>query len=304
MPKLPRQAQGSAELVRTETFESALHPRILGRAGTGDSAVWRLFFLTQGGAEISDETSRTEMTGPAILWQPWGPSLRLRIAAGATGSHALFGSGLVTAAIGHKPESPQLRFMADRRVLVTLDQTRDLAGPVARAIETIMAEGMRAHAPATRTLMEAALCIVLVGLWRAQGAPDAGDRSVSMTRRYMGQFTNLVQAHYRERWQVADYARALGITADRLTDICRRARGRTPRQVIAARTGLEARQLLENSVYSLEQIASLLGFPGAAQFSRYFKSLHDVPPGQYRRQTHSRAAGQQSAVLGELHEWP
>jgi len=294
---------GGADAIRTEAFESSLHSRVVGRIGASDAAAWRLVHITQGWAELIDGGEVYRLDAPSVLLQPWHREMRLRIAAGAMGVHVLLNANVLSNAIGHKPESPELRFMTERRAHVSLAGQPELDHAITQAMAVILAESNRASA-AAGTVIEAALRIILVHLWRAQGAPEKTENTVSTTRRLMGQFNNLVEVHFRERWTVTRYAAVLGITADRLNDICHRARGRSPRQVIAARIGVEARLLLENSLHSLDQIASELGFPSTAQFNRFFKSVHGVPPGQYRRNRAERDAVTEHDERPELYSWP
>lgn len=303
MAKTANRPGKSSELIRAEAFDSSLHARTIGGTGVGEMPAWRLVFLDQGRAELQTGNERLQLDAPCVTWQPWDRDMRVRIAAGAVGMHMLMGSGVLANAIGHKPEAPELRFMTERRVHLALSESPQLARWVRGALALIVAE-TREEAAASRTVIEAALRIVLVGLWRAQGAPEVQAASGSSTRSYLGQFNTLVEVHFRDRWTVSDYAAALGITPDRLNDICRRGRGRTPREIIAARTGVEARLLLENSLYSLDQIASQLGFPSTAQFNRFFKAVHNVPPGQYRRQHRQRLPHAVPPERGALFEWP
>jgi AraC family transcriptional activator of pobA len=112
----------------------------------------------------------------------------------------------------------------------------------------------------------------------------------------------LVERHFRDRWTVARYAAALGVSRDRLGDICRRIRGRSPSDLIAARVAGEARLLLANSTNSVEQIAALLGFHGAANFNRFFRRATGEPPGRYRaRQARGAPDG---PAPRRPYEWP
>lgn len=294
---------GGADTIRAEVFESSLHARVVGRVGVSEAPAWRLVLIAQGHAELIDGQELSRLDAQTLLLQPWHRDMRLRIGAGAVGTHVFINANTLAAAIGHKPESPELRFMSERRVQIALTGQPGLERTIRHAFDVIVEESSQSL-PAAQTVIESALRVVLVHLWRAQGMPELLENTVSITRRLMSQFTNLVEVHFRERWTVNQYARALGITADRLNDICRRARGRTPRQVIASRIGVESRLLLENSLNSLDQIASDLGFPSTAQFNRFFKSVHGVPPGQYRRQRLLKDASTKQGERPELFDWP
>ncbi len=298
---------GGADAIRAETFQSALHPRVLGRLGAFAGPAWRLVQIEQGDAEVIDGAETHRLIGPSVLLQPWQRDTRLRIGAGAAGVHILISANTLAGAIGHKPESPELRFMSEQRAQIALAGHPELERAMGQAIQIMLEETSRMSA-AAHTVIEAALRIVMIHLWRAQDIQPATEAAVgtaaSTTRRLQSQFNNLVEVHYRKRWTVEKYASALGITADRLNDICRRARGRTPRQVIASRVGLEARLLLENSLHSLDQIASDLGFTSTAQFNRFFKSIHGIPPGQFRRRRDNHAESPIEVTPPDLFQWP
>ena len=293
----------TSEIVRAETFESALHPKTIGRAGAVDAVSWRLIYLDRGEAEIITDGQSFHLSAPCVTWHPWTTEHRLRIGAGTVGAHILFGFSAVANAIGHQPESSDLRFMVDRRGHLPLSGTPSIAETMSFAIDRIVKETQSGDV-ATRTVIEALLRIILIQLWRAQGGPSVSDTSGAGSQRYFTRFTNLIEVHFRDRWTVARYAKVLGISADRLTDICRRVRGRTPRQIISARTGVEARLLLESSLHSIDQIGGLLGFQNAAHFNRFFKSLAGVPPGQYRRNKANLRPISEAEESADLYQWP
>jgi AraC family transcriptional activator of pobA len=299
-PVTPRTS--AAEMIRAEAFESALRPRVLGLAAAPDAPTWRLVHLERGAAaiQIGDETF--ELGAPCLTWQPWTPEHRLRIAAGAVGTHVLIGSAVLAGAIGRAPEAPELHFLTDRRAHLPLEARPDLE-PAIRQVMAGIRHERDAEQPGERTVIEALLRVALIWLWRAgasQTARSGGRPSVG----YLSQFHTLVEVQYRDRWTVAKYAGALGISTDRLTDICRRGRGQTPKQLVDARLASEARYLLENSLQSIDQIAGRLGFPSAAQFSRFFKSCCGLPPGQFRRQNAARRSPAEPVAAAILSAWP
>lgn len=92
---------------------------------------------------------------------------------------------------------------------------------------------------------------------------------------------------------VARYAQQLGISRDRLNDLCRRAHGRPSDRLIRDRLALEARIYLQSSSLTIDQIAAALGFSSAAQFCRVFSRAEGRPPGRYRAdQTRAARVGQ------------
>jgi AraC family transcriptional activator of pobA len=214
----------------------------------------------------------------------------------------LIGTAVLAGAIGWAPEAPELHFLTDRRAHLPLAGRPDL-DPAIRQLMAGIRRERDAERPGERTVIEALLRVVLIWLWR-EGAPQAVGPGGRQSASYLSQFHTLVEVQYRDRWTVAKYAEVLGISTDRLTDICRRGRGRTPKQVVDARLISEARYLLEDSLQSIDQIAGRLGFPSAAQFSRFFKTACGLPPGQYRRRAAAHRGQPEPAAAAILSAWP
>lgn len=293
----------ASEIIRAELFDSGLHPKTIGLSGALDASSWRLVHLERGNAEILEAQTAFRLVAPAIMIQPWTSEHRLRISAGARGSHVLLGSTALFNAIGHRPESGELRALTETRALVALGDKAGLRDTVSGLVQGILRE-VAGGGAASRTVVEALLRVLLIEFWREQGAAQVGQRTGQSGRQLMARFNSLVEVHFRDRWTVARYAEALGISADRLNDICRREGGRAPREIIVARTLVEARLLLKNSLHSIDQVAGLLGFTSAAHFNRFFKAAEGVPPGRFR-QAQQNVPPQPTQKQGAaLFEWP
>src|SRR5690606_30635381 len=120
------------------------------------------------------------------------------------------------------------------------------------------------------------LAIVSILLWR-NSELGATTRHPA-PRALVSGFLNLVDQQMRQHWSVADYARYLGVSIDRLNTAILRATGQTPLALIHARLMAEARQMLENSGMHIAEIAVSLGFEDPAYFSRFFKRLSGRSP--------------------------
>lgn len=288
--------------VRAERIRSALRARSIGLAGGFAGETWRALLLERGRAELDGPEGALGLEAPCLMWVPWSAERRIRLAAGTVGIQLLVGATALAGAIGHNPESADLRFMAERPAILPLAGRAPLLVAFTQCLEGILRE--RAGEAGAVTVVEACLRILLVLMWRELAGTSAKAGAGSPAERILGRFNTLVEVHFRERWTVARYARALGISRDRLNDICRRLRGRTPGQMIQARIGIEARLLLENSGQSIDQIAATLGFASTAHFSRFFKALAGVPPGRYRRSARQSSPAGASRQPSALYEWP
>lgn len=109
-------------------------------------------------------------------------------------------------------------------------------------------------------------------------AETRGGRLDTFTR-----FRQLVEDHYQEHWSIADYARRLSVTQQTLNRVCRQFAGKAALDIVQERLVLAARRHLIYTDASVEAIAYGLGFQDPAYFSRFFKRLAGVAPGQFRQ---------------------
>ncbi|MGX5820604.1 helix-turn-helix domain-containing protein [Chitinophaga lutea] len=97
------------------------------------------------------------------------------------------------------------------------------------------------------------------------------------------QFKMLVDQHFRERVQVAEYAEMLHVTPGHLNDTVKGAIGRSAKQVIDAKRIMEAKRLLFWQKHSIKQIAGELNFDDDAYFSRFFKKHTGQTPALFQK---------------------
>lgn len=279
--------------VRAERFRTALQARVLGLAGLdvaapGRGRSFRALHLERGQATLAGPEGERVLEAPLTGWFPWAEGLRLHLAAGAQGTHLLLGPAALDRALRHHPEAALLRFLAGRVAVLRLGEPDRGADMVASCFDGILAETLR-PGPLSASVVGSLLHVLLVQFHRGQAAREGRDADPAALRVSAGggaalaaQFVALVEENFRAHWPVDRYAGHLGISRDRLTDICRRVHGRTPGALIRARLSLEARLYLEGAALSLDQIAGVLGFAGPAQFNRFVRAATGLPPGRYR----------------------
>lgn len=265
--------------VRAGRLDGALGPRIVGLAESLPGPSWCAILIETGSAEVAGETAR--IAGPVLAWRRWGAGVRIRFGAGAVGTYVLLDASALGNAIGHMPESRDLRAIADHAVTVPLGPLGETRAAMEAAFRGIRRE-TGAEAAAAHAVVEAHLRIILVEIYRAAVALSGEPEGASPSHQVFTRFSALVERHFRERWTVNRYAARLGITRDRLGDMCRRVRGVGPKDLIDRRAALEARLLLETSGLAIGEIAGTLGFASSAQFSRYFLRHVGQSPGAYR----------------------
>ena len=289
--------------VRAERFRAALQTRVLGRAGLGDAENVRALILEKGEAVLRDgDDVILPLTGPIMGWIPWRDGMRLELGAGAQGTHLLLGASTLDRVLQRRAEASQLRFMVERSSFMRLGAGNAAGEAVSACFTGVLAETLR-PGPMSTAVVESLLHILLVHLHRNQPSGYGEGTQAGAVRVLAGQFTALVESHFREHWKVARYARELGISRDRLNDICLRAHGRPPARLIRERLLIEARIYLATSPLALGQIAGVLGFAGAPQFSRFFKSLQGKSPARYRIELRRLSQVDATRQSG-LYAWP
>lgn len=116
---------------------------------------------------------------------------------------------------------------------------------------------------------------------RAADAVDA--RTVTSSARLVAAYTDLVERDFARPLGVADYARALGVTATHLTRCCRDTCGRPALALLNDRILYEARILLRDTRAPVQDIAAALGFASPAYFSRVFLERAGQSPTAFRK---------------------
>jgi len=111
-----------------------------------------------------------------------------------------------------------------------------------------------------------------------QARPDP-HRDSPLLRR----FEDLVEAEFRTRLSLADYAARLAVSPTHLNRVVRQATGRPASALIADRVLREARRMLIYTNLTAAEIGYQLGFSDPAHFSRVFTRGTGTPPRAFRQ---------------------
>ena len=119
--------------------------------------------------------------------------------------------------------------------------------------------------------------MILIATFRLLEAPPetSGGRRHDLVA--MRRFHELVEQHFADHWTLPRYAGELHMTEARLTDLCNRLMGRSPKRVVLERTALEARRFLAFSRLSVNEIATAMGF----EEHRVFLPVLQAKPGRH-----------------------
>ncbi|MER7233221.1 AraC family transcriptional regulator [Streptomyces olivaceus] len=111
---------------------------------------------------------------------------------------------------------------------------------------------------------------------RARGRVDTpGDRTFVL-------FREAVERGFATNHSVSAYADALGYSRRTLVRAVRAATGETPKGFIDKRVVLEAKRLLAHTGMPIGRVGAAVGFPDAANFSKFFQQHTDQTPAAFR----------------------
>ncbi|PPK94404.1 AraC family transcriptional regulator [Nonlabens xylanidelens] len=110
--------------------------------------------------------------------------------------------------------------------------------------------------------------------------PDLTVKQVDLVRR----FNILVEQHFKEKHQVADYADLLFKSPKTLSNFFKKHDVKSPLKIINERITAEAKRLLLYSDKSAEEIAYELGYNEPSHFSKFFKKQVGTSPLSFRKQ--------------------
>lgn len=282
--------------LRAGSVPGALRSRVLGLAEALPGPAWLAVQVETGVLRLPSEDA--EVRGPALVWRPWPAGARAVFEPGAVGAYILIGPTAFAESAGGIPETREIREALSEPVTVA---PAPAMAPTRTAFSCVCDElgSGRAAAPA---VVAAYLRVILVELFRHAGMATAEPGAGPPAHRGFARFAALVESRFRDRWTVNDYARGLGMSRDRLGDICRRARGLGPKEVIDRRLVAEAKLQLRTSSASVQEIAAMLGFASAPQFAHFFKRRVGLPPGAFR--TAQSDPGGDAPGPARPYDWP
>ena len=95
-------------------------------------------------------------------------------------------------------------------------------------------------------------------------------------------FRDAVEKGFATNHSVSAYADALGYSRRTLVRAVRAATGETPKGFIDKRVVLEAKRLLAHTDMPIGRVGAAVGFPDAANFSKFFQQHTELTPAAFR----------------------
>lgn len=170
------------------------------------------------------------------------------------------------------------------------DVRRDLARPTVTQTHPQISQTMHqiwqefCGRSKARALVLRGLSATLLG-WVARAIEEQQPSETPMPESDLVQrLQNLIETHFLEHWQVADYARALSVSPTHLSRVARASTGVSALRLIEARLMREARRNLAYTHLGIATIAYTLGYTDPAYFSRAFTRDAGLSPRSFRAQ--------------------
>lgn len=98
-------------------------------------------------------------------------------------------------------------------------------------------------------------------------------------------FKQIIEQKCRENLSIKQYSELLKITPNHLSETVKTVTGRTSTDLINDRMLLEIKRMLTHTSLTISEIAYQLNFSDQSYFSKYFKKLVAMSPGEWRGKT-------------------
>lgn len=287
-------------VAKAERFEPALADRTISIGRFNDRWLYHLILSTSGKVKLVVGDDSSDLVGSTFLLLPPSGPMKLTYSAGARVYIVGISLEMMADALGNYPETSALKVFSEAPV-----QIEGLSEGGAALLEAYFASFVaERHDESESSLMAltAHLRLILLSAWRLSGAQQS--QRVYDGGTVLQRFRQLVEAEFRRHRPISHYAAQLGITQDRLHDICRRNLDRSPLELVHERLAQDGRLRLERSGSTVREISDHLGFRDPAAFSHFFKRRMGVSPAQYRELFKTGQKGAEFIGSTEYYDWP
>lgn len=137
--------------------------------------------------------------------------------------------------------------------------------------------------PARRELFVSCLNLITFYVARHFREIAEAESDVSYSLFVFQRFISFVENNFREKRDLSFYADKLCLTTKYMSRLVKDATGKSAKEWIDERVVLEAKVLLGQSQYTVQDVSEMLNFPNQSFFGSFFKKLTGHSPAHYRR---------------------
>ena len=249
--------------------------------------LYQTLWLKRGRAETALDEWRGEVEGPAAVVAPPGVVHGFRFAPETDGLVLTFSARFLVEGEAQASAAFRALFLAPGVLRLTDDDPA--AGRIDGLLRQLAAEFASPDAAASpdSPLACARRSLAPGGATRAGG--PGGGRARPPPSRALRPLSLLVESHVLERWPLERYARALGLSTQRLNRLAHAESGRSALEIVHERLTREACRRLYWVAAPAEKLAAELGFDDPAYFNRFFKRRTGLTPRAWREAAARRA---------------
>ena len=236
-----------------------------------------LLLVTRGGGIFHAEGAMHTFTAPCLISVPFSCVHGFEFKNGTDG-WIVTASGALLARIAR--EHSELGAVFEDASVISLVATS--ASPLTSLFDALVAE-FRGNLPLRRAAAESWLTTIAVTALRRklELAPNAA-RTSNSDSVLTARFRALIETNYGSQLSIADYAKRLCISPERLRVACVKTTASSPLALLNARRLLEAKRSLLYTNMNVAVVAEACGFTDPAYFSRFFTRTTGKSPRAYR----------------------
>jgi AraC family transcriptional activator of pobA len=286
---------GSAEEARAAGY--AHIETIASRAPAND---WRIaahrhatlaqcIVITGGGGLLDLEGVTARFDAPWFIWLPPAVVHGFRFDPGTTGHVLTVSEDVVAAALRASVDAERIAAMIAVPRFGPLPPAEEIGVDVAGIMESIAREHELPRY-GVNTVVSASLLLLLVAFLRVRTLGELADTLGRARASEFRRFRALVERDFRRQASIRAIAAELGITADTLHAVTRRAVGKGPLAVLHDRIMLECRRELIYTDKPVAEIGFDCGFGDPAHFSRFFARRAGCSPRRFRQLNREKRA--------------
>ena len=263
------------ELIETRSRQYDWHIDTHTHAG-----LFQVLFLFKGQVRANIDGDLWECDAPVAL--TIHPSLPhgFDFSQAAHGYVLTVDQNMLFAAAGHEGDLFSSLFV--QPLAITLGGAPEMVARIEALLQNLIAEAAWPRHGHTLMLEWLARSTLLL-LVRVQAERHMADTSGRGDFELFTRFRVEVERHYKEQWQVGQYADGLRVAPARLNRLCRKLAGKSAFEITQDRLMLEACRKLTYVPAGVSSIAYELGFQDPAYFSRLFKKSIGMTPKEFRR---------------------
>jgi len=242
----------------------------------------QMLVVMEGGGVLTVDGAAHAITPPWFVWLPAGVVHGFAFEAETEGAVLTLSADTVGAAVAASADRAVLSGLVAEPMLGRLAAADEIGIDVVAVMQAIEREQAMPRAGA-QTALTGNLMQLLVAMLRTRSQRNL-DRQLGETQAFeFRRFRAYVERNFRTAGGVAEIARALGLSPNRLHAVTMRAAGRGPLAVLHDRVMLEAKRELMFTDKRIAEIAFDCGFEDPAHFSRFFTQRAGVSPRAYRK---------------------